>query len=139
MMHHFLPDRKTSGTEQISVRMKRKSPATDKVAAGGLSPQCGYGPYVWNAYILASLMIRTQSDSQLLAAATTTGGQHTAAIPRGHTRPETVHLAALTLLGLIRTEHAQHSSMISSTGKNRKPANKQTAFEVYRNDMPLSS
>mgnify|MGYP003485297283 CR=1 FL=1 len=42
---------------------------------------------------------------QLLAATTTTGSQHAAAVLGGHTGTEAVHLAALTLLGLVSTEH----------------------------------
>ena len=50
-----------------------------------------------------------QSDSQFLAATTTTGGQHAATVLGGHTGTEAMHLAALTLLGLVGTEHLQHS------------------------------
>ncbi len=50
-----------------------------------------------------------RSDGQHLATATATSSQHTTAILRGHTGPETVHFAALTLFGLISTEHVQHS------------------------------
>lgn len=54
----------------------------------------------------------SQSDGQGLAAATTTGGEHAATVLGGHTRAEAVHFAALTLLGLVGTEHVQHSLQI---------------------------
>ena len=44
-------------------------------------------------------------DGQLLAATTTAGGQNATAVLGGHTGTEAVHLAALTLLGLVGTEH----------------------------------
>ena len=46
-----------------------------------------------------------RSGAENLAAATTAGGQHTAAVLGGHAGTETMHLAALTLLGLVGTEH----------------------------------
>jgi len=46
-----------------------------------------------------------RSGAENLAATTTTGGQNTAAILGGHTGTEAMHLAALTLLGLVSTEH----------------------------------
>ena len=56
-----------------------------------------------------------RSDSQDLTAAATTGCQYTTAILGVHTRTEAVHLAALTLLGLVSTEHGQHSSRFHQT------------------------
>jgi hypothetical protein len=50
---------------------------------------------------------------QFLPAAATAGSQNPAAVLGRHPGAETVHLAALTLLGLIRTEHVQHLSSIS--------------------------
>ena len=43
---------------------------------------------------------------QLFAATATAGSQDPAAVLGGHPGTESVHFAALTLLGLIRTEHS---------------------------------
>ena len=45
------------------------------------------------------------SDSQFLAAATTTGSENTTAVLGGHTGTETMDLIALALLGLISVFH----------------------------------
>ena len=46
-------------------------------------------------------------SAEHLAATAATGGQHTTAVLGGHTGTETMHLAALTLFGLISTEHCE--------------------------------
>ena len=46
-----------------------------------------------------------KSHRQDLAATKTAAGQHVAAVLGHHTGAETMHLAALTLFGLIRSEH----------------------------------
>ena len=47
---------------------------------------------------------------QLFAAAAAAGSQNPAAVLGRHPGTEAVYLAALALLGLVRTEHSQHSS-----------------------------
>ena len=76
------------------------------------------------------------SDSQNLAATTTTGSQDTTAILGGHTGAEAVHLAALTLLGLVSTEHRSTLLTISQSGKI--PNRFDTAFILYRFSLCLS-
>ena len=56
---------------------------------------------------------RAKSGAEHLTATTATGGQHTAAILGGHAGTEAMHLAALTLLGLVSTEHREHSLLFS--------------------------
>ena len=65
-----------------------------RLHTGGLYPQIGW-----------RVSGKPELHSQLLAATTTTGGQDTTAILGGHAGTEAVHLAALTLLGLVGTEH----------------------------------
>jgi hypothetical protein len=65
-----------------------------RLHTGGLYPQIGW-----------RVSGKPELHSQLLAATTTTGSQHAAAVLGGHTGTEAVHLAALTLLGLVGTEH----------------------------------
>ena len=50
---------------------------------------------------------------QFLAATTPAGGENAAAVLGGHAGTETMHLAALALFGLIRTEHV--SSLLFMT------------------------
>ena len=75
---------------------------------------------------------------QFLAATTTAGGENAAAVLGGHAGTETMHLAALALFGLIRTEHV--SSLLFMTLREKvalimtlslcgKPP--QTAFLLY--------
>jgi len=61
----------------------------------------GGGPYGSLSACLAT------SGAQHLTAATTTGGQHSAAVLGGHTGTETVYLTTLNLLGLESTEHSR--------------------------------
>ena len=48
-----------------------------------------------------------KSHRQDLAATKTAAGQHVAAVLGLHAGAETMHLAALTLFGLISTEHCE--------------------------------
>ena len=65
----------------------------------------------------ASSTVKNESASQrlhrqFLPAAATAGSQNTTAVLGRHPGTEAMHLAALALLGLISTEHGQHSSQI---------------------------
>jgi len=76
---------------------------------------------------------------QLFPAAAAAGCQNTAAVLRGHPGAESVHLAALALLGLIRTEHCQHSLSNSFVQRGLLPREiYRTALTVYRSPLPLS-
>jgi hypothetical protein len=48
---------------------------------------------------------------QLFAAAATAGSQNTTTVLGRHPGTEAMHLAALAFLGLVCTEHGQHSSI----------------------------
>ena len=61
-------------------------------------------PPLISPYLVWSSTLVGQADP----AGATTAGQHLAAVGRGHPLAEAVDLAALTLLGLIGTEHAEH-------------------------------
>ena len=64
--------------------------------------------------VILKQALRRLLHRQLLAAATTAGSQNTTAVLGRHPGTEAMHLAALALLGLISTEHGQHSSQIQT-------------------------
>ena len=65
--------------------------------------------------ILQNSALRRFLHRQLFAAAATAGSQNPAAVLGRHAGTESMHLAALTLLGLISTEHGQHSSQTKNS------------------------
>jgi len=66
----------------------------------------------WAARSVFSFALRNgqRLQGQLLAALRTTASQHLAAILRRHSLAEAMLLAALTLLGLISSQHLPHTS-----------------------------
>ena len=76
---------------------------------------------------------------QLLAATATTSSQHATTVLRCHAGAEAVNLTPLTLLGLVRTEHGQHSSSISSLRGQLPRIASKAAFRLYQHLKPLSS
>ena len=64
--------------------------------------------------VILKQALRRLLHRQLLAAAATAGSQNTTAVLGRHPGTEAMHLAALALLGLISTEHGQHSSQIQT-------------------------
>ena len=77
------------------------------------------------------------SDRQLFPAATAAGSQHTAAVLGGHAGTEAVHLAPLTLLGLVCTEHDQHS--LSSTAAQLKSLFRETGAPLTRRSNSIQN
>jgi hypothetical protein len=53
-----------------------------------------------------------KSDREHLTATAAAGGQHAAAIARGHAGAKTMDLGALALLGLVRTKQLKHPQWI---------------------------
>lgn len=62
-------------------------------------------------------------QGQLLAALRTTASQHLAAILRRHSLAEAMLLAALTLLGLISSQHLPHTSYYPGLNGHRHRSN----------------
>ena len=56
---------------------------------------------------------------QLFATAATAGSQNPTTVIGRHAGTEAMHLAALTLLGLVCTEHSQHSSRFRTGSRIR--------------------
>ena len=71
-------------------------------------------------------------QSQLLAALRTTASQHLAAILRRHSLAEAMLLAALTLLGLISSQHLPHTSYYPGLNGHRHRSNTKDASGLCR-------
>ena len=64
--------------------------------------------------VIQNSALRRKLHRQLFAAAAAAGSQNPAAVLGRHPGAEAMHLAALAFLGLVCTEHGQHSSQIDS-------------------------
>ena len=79
------------------------------------------------------------SVGQASAALGTTAGEHLAAILRGHSLAEAVLLGALTLLGLIGTEHCIHLHYIEIRRPLRMGAAALTRRRAEKRTLPPRS
>ena len=118
---NFCPARPACRRSKVSRRVWKRVRVSDAPGLGCGRPK-KYDPQrgqhrkksrsYWAARSVFSFALRNgqRLQGQLLAALRTTTSQHLAAILRRHSLAEAMLLAALTLLGLISSQHLPHTS-----------------------------